>query len=73
MRAKLAEAVARNEIAAPEPVKAPAAKPLRPANETVVAPERPRSVAETVAALKTSGRSNTALKSQPIEDGWEEF
>jgi len=73
MRAKLAEAVARNEIAAPEPVKAPAAKPLRPANETVVAPERPRSVAETVAALKTSGRSSTALKSQPIEDGWEEF
>lgn len=73
MRAKLAEAVARNEIVAPDPVKAPAAKPLRPANEGASTPERSRSVAETMAALKTSGRGGTALKSQPIEDGWEEF
>jgi len=68
MRAKLAEAVATAE-----PVASAPAKPLRPANETMATSERPRSVAETVAAIKTSGRSGAALKSQPIEDGWEEF
>ena len=50
---------------------APPAKPLRPANEDTA--ERPRSVAETMAALKTATRGNTALKAQPVEDGWEEF
>lgn len=53
------------------------AKPLRPANEAPAAtndtPARPRSVAETVAALKTTGRGGSALQSQPVEDGWEEF
>ena len=68
MRAKLAE-----DVAKVEPVAAAPAKPLRPANETMATSERPRSVAETVAAIKTSGRSGAALKSQPIEDGWEEF
>ncbi|WP_313443586.1 hypothetical protein, partial [Brevundimonas sp.] len=50
---------------------APPAKPLRPADEDTA--ERPRSVAETMAALKTATRGNTALKAQPVEDGWEEF
>lgn len=68
MRSKLAEAVARVET----PVGMPA-KPVRAANETTEASARPRTVAETVAALKTTGRSNAALQSQPIEDGWEEF
>jgi methyl-accepting chemotaxis protein len=30
-------------------------------------------VAETVAALKTMGRGGAALKSEVMEDGWEEF
>ncbi|WP_409450248.1 MULTISPECIES: hypothetical protein, partial [unclassified Brevundimonas] len=64
---------------APAPVAAPVAaetvtkpaKPLRAANEPM--PAANRSVAETVAALRASGIGNAALKSQPAEDGWEEF
>lgn len=65
-----------------------AAKAVRPANEYVAPPvqepamasasasasaERPRSVAETISALRAKGIGGAALKSQPSEDGWEEF
>ncbi|MEG1452252.1 methyl-accepting chemotaxis protein [Brevundimonas sp.] len=72
----------------PQAVEAPTmarpARPVRPANEyvadrvqqqavAVAGEERPRSVAETISALRTKGIGSVALKSQPSEDGWEEF
>ena len=66
-------APATKPVAAPvltETVAKPA-KPLRPANEPTPAPTR--TVAETVAALRAGGIGGAALKSQPAEDGWEEF
>ncbi|MFC5390767.1 methyl-accepting chemotaxis protein [Brevundimonas bullata] len=64
----LASSVARfrtGQVAAPVAThrSAPAAAPARAAQP----------VAQTVAALKTVGRGGAALKTQPVEDGWEEF
>jgi len=64
------------------PLKAPARSlaadpaPFKPRTEVseAFAPVRTaKPVAETIAALKTVGRGGAALKTQPIEDGWEEF
>ncbi|MGX1745203.1 MULTISPECIES: methyl-accepting chemotaxis protein [unclassified Brevundimonas] len=67
-------------VATPARVSAPAsqAQPAFRAQPAPVAadaaPARtPQPVAETVAALKTMGRGGAALKSEVMEDGWEEF
>ena len=75
-----APAATAPRVAAPKPAPIPApvaaepvakpAQPLRAANEATPAPAR--SVAETVAALRAGG-IGAALKSQPADDGWEEF
>ncbi|MNE37391.1 methyl-accepting protein IV [compost metagenome] len=75
----LAASVARFKVAqAAAPARAPArvSAPARPAPAApqISAPSRaPQPVAETVAALKTMGRGGAALKTDVVEDGWEEF
>ncbi|MNJ28165.1 Methyl-accepting chemotaxis protein IV [compost metagenome] len=75
----LAASVARFKVAqAAAPARAPArvSAPARPAPAApqISAPSRaPQPVAETVAALKTMGRGGAALKTDIVEDGWEEF
>ena len=58
---------ARADYAAPV-----AARRFEAANAPVQA-QVSKPVAETLAALKTTGRGGAALKPQAVEDGWEEF
>ncbi|MHC3126375.1 hypothetical protein OB03_03300, partial [Brevundimonas sp. GN22] len=67
-----APVAAKPAAPAPAPVAKPA-RPLRAANEPAAEAKPTRTVAETVAALRTTGIGGAALKSQPTDDGWEEF
>ncbi|AYG95073.1 HAMP domain-containing protein [Brevundimonas naejangsanensis] len=70
-----ARAPAPARAATPAPKAKPVAAPaFAPAPAEAAAPARtPQPVAETVAALKTMGRGGAALKTEVVEDGWEEF
>ena len=78
--AKMASTMAGSRMPTARPSFAPVAEvPAARAPTRIHAPEAPaqpraaKPVAETLAALKTVGRGGAALKTQPSEDGWEEF
>ncbi|GAA0387273.1 methyl-accepting chemotaxis protein [Brevundimonas terrae] len=57
----------------PEPAPEQMVANAKASANTGVGAERPRSVTETISALRAKGIGGAALQSQPAEDGWEEF
>ena len=57
----------------PEPAPEQMVANAKASANTGVEAERPRSVTETISALRAKGIGGAALQSQPAEDGWEEF